>query len=65
MTAVVYTLICVTDFLDGYLARKLNIETDLGKILDPLADKILVLVFLISLIFPFYYLSHFIYYYLI
>lgn len=43
---VFYTLICLTDFLDGWIARRLKIESELGKMLDPLADKILVLVFL-------------------
>lgn len=46
MTILIYTIICTTDFLDGWVARKYNIVSDLGKVLDPLADKILVLVFL-------------------
>jgi CDP-diacylglycerol---glycerol-3-phosphate 3-phosphatidyltransferase len=41
-----YTIIALTDILDGWVARKYNIVSDIGKILDPLADKILVLVFL-------------------
>ena len=46
LAAMIYTLVCLTDFLDGWVARKLKIVSEWGKILDPLADKILVLVFL-------------------
>src|SRR5205085_6771182 len=40
---VVYSIALVTDFLDGYLARKWKVEGAFGRIVDPFADKILVL----------------------
>ncbi len=42
-----YGLACVTDWFDGYLARKLDQQSELGAFLDPVADKLIVTVALI------------------
>lgn len=45
----IYTVACVTDFLDGYLARTMNTESTIGKFLDPVSDKIFVGALLLAL----------------
>lgn len=42
LAAIVFSLAAITDYFDGYFARKLGLVSTLGKILDPLADKLLV-----------------------
>ena len=45
-----FILAAVTDFFDGYLARKHDVQSELGALLDPIADKFLVLATLLMLI---------------
>jgi len=46
----IFVLACLTDFFDGYIARKKNLESNLGKVLDPIADKALIITISILLI---------------
>ena len=46
----IYTVACITDFFDGYLARVLKQSSELGGMLDPIADKLLICTVLMVLI---------------
>jgi CDP-diacylglycerol--glycerol-3-phosphate 3-phosphatidyltransferase len=50
VAAGIFAVAAVTDWFDGYLARKLNQQSALGAFIDPLADKLMVVVVLILLV---------------
>jgi CDP-diacylglycerol---glycerol-3-phosphate 3-phosphatidyltransferase len=50
LAAAIFAVLGVSDLLDGYLARRLGAESRFGRIADPLADRLLVLVALVGLL---------------
>lgn len=50
LAAALFTLAAVTDVIDGFLARRWNMITVVGKLLDPLADKLIVLAALVMMV---------------
>lgn len=45
----IFSIACITDFFDGYLARIMSLQSSLGRMLDPIADKLLVAACLLML----------------
>lgn len=50
IAAILFSVAAITDYFDGYFARSLNAESNFGKCLDPIADKLIVIVAIILII---------------
>jgi CDP-diacylglycerol--glycerol-3-phosphate 3-phosphatidyltransferase len=46
LAGLIFSVAAITDYFDGYLARRYGLVSNLGKVMDPVADKLLVLLFL-------------------
>ena len=53
-TLIIFVLACLTDFFDGYLARKGSFKSNFGKFLDPIADKTLILTMCFLIVFSYF-----------
>jgi CDP-diacylglycerol--glycerol-3-phosphate 3-phosphatidyltransferase len=50
ITALLFGIAAITDYFDGYFARSMKAQSNFGKCLDPIADKLLVIVAIVMLI---------------
>lgn len=50
MAGIIFSFSALTDFLDGYFARRYQLKTELGRILDPFADKLTIISILLALV---------------
>lgn len=50
LSAFLFSIAAITDFFDGYIARKFNLQSNFGKMLDPIADKLIVSSIMIMLV---------------
>jgi cardiolipin synthase len=48
--AYLFLYACITDFLDGYIARRFSLQSNFGRMFDPIADKLLVILILVMLV---------------
>lgn len=58
VSGTVFILTCITDMLDGKIARKYNLITDFGKFMDPLADKFIVFAALLAILVKYDYIRN-------
>lgn len=56
VAAIIIVLSGITDVVDGFIARKFHMESDLGKVLDPIADKLTQIATMVCLVFNFSYI---------